>query len=243
MSTSSEDSGNSTYNNDPKYAVLCYDLSTELEPKGKLRVRLDYKLASSWTTDYPLLPEKPQPPRTWFFSSHLTFKESVDNIKNEQLWQMAVDGYKEVIEEATRYGISEFALPGAMTVLAWDRYIILSSSMKGVTSFSYAMKGTPVSTTLEKCESLWKEAGNLKKKLKHTNQGKCGELMAAQIYYLIGGKDLEQQKHRVGTVAWNTEANGPIPRAPCGKPAEVSAPLRSFPWFVSNILHTEQIGT
>ncbi|KAF7588315.1 hypothetical protein BBP40_005881 [Aspergillus hancockii] len=182
-------------------AVLCaYDLSTELEPKGKLRVRLDYNLASSWPTDYPL-DKDPQPPRTWFFSSHLTFKESVDNIEDEQLWQMAVDGYKEAIEEATRY-------------------IILASSMKGVMSFSYAMKDTPVSKTLEKCETLWKKAGNPKKKWKNMIQGKCGELMAAQIYYSIGGKDLEEQKHRVGTVAWNREAKGPIPRAPCGEPAE-----------------------
>jgi hypothetical protein len=101
-----------------------------------------------------------------------------------------------------------------MTVLAWDRYIILASSMKGVMSFSYAMKDTPVSKTMEKCETLWKEAGNPKKRWKHMNQGKCGELMAAQIYYSIVGKDLGQQKHRAGTVVWNTESEWAAPSWP-----------------------------
>jgi hypothetical protein len=202
-------------------AVVCdYDLSRELEPQGKLGVRLDYNLALSWPTYYAA-DEDPQPPRTWFFSSNLTFKNSVDKIKDEQLWQIAIDGYKEALEEATRYRISDNAKPGAMTVLAWDRHIILASSMKGVMSFSYAMKDTPVSKTLERCETIWKEAGNPKKGWKHMNQGKCGELMAAQIYYSNGGKDLGQQDHRVGTVAWNKGANAPLPRAPCGAPAKV----------------------
>ncbi|KAL5359298.1 hypothetical protein BJX96DRAFT_174231 [Aspergillus floccosus] len=201
-------------------AVLCqYDVSKELEPKGKLRVRPDYNLALSWPTYYAA-DKDPQPPRTWFFSSNLNFKDSVDKIKGEQLWQIAIDGYNEALEEAARYGIRERGKPGAMTVLAWDRYIILASSMKGVMSFSYAMEETPVSKTLEECETVWKNAGNPKNKLKHMNQAKYGELMAAQIYYSNGGKDLGQQKHRVRTVAWNKAANAPLPRAPCGEPAE-----------------------
>lgn len=209
-------------------AVICdYDVSQELEPQGKLGVRLDYNLALSWPTDYPAN-KKPQPPRTWFFSSHLTFKNSVADIKDEQLWKMALDGYKEALNEWARYGISERGKPGAMTVLAWDRYIILASSMKGVMSFSYAMKETPVSKTLEKCETLWRNAGNPKNKLKHMNQAKCGELMAAQIYYSIGGKDLGQQEHRVGTVVWNIGEGTAVRAPPCGKPDQVRASLRSL---------------
>jgi hypothetical protein len=200
-------------------AVLCqYDISTRLEPKGKLKVRLDYGLALNWPEEHAA-DEDPQLPWTWFFSSHLTFKESVDDIPAEKLWQMAVDGYYEAIDEWAWYGISKL---GAMTVLAWDKQIILASSMKGMMSFSYALLDTPVSKTLELCETIWKEAGNPEKKWKHNNQGKCGELMAAQIYYSIGGSALGQQKHRVGTVTWNIQQNKPIPAAPCGDPAKVS---------------------
>jgi hypothetical protein len=145
-------------------SVLCqYDISTRLEPKGKLGVRLDYGLALNWPETYDA-DKDPQLPRTWFFSSHLTFKESVDSIDNPYLWQMAIDGYNEAIAEWGRYGISDRGKPGAMTVLAWDRYIILALSMKGLVSFSYAMKEMPVSNTLEECETLGKEIGNPKKK-------------------------------------------------------------------------------
>ena len=203
-------------------AVLCdYDVSKRLEPEGKLKVRLDYGLALNWPEQYAA-DREPQPPRTWFFSSHLTFKEPVDDISTGKLWQMAIDAYHEAINEGGRYGISERAQPGAMTVLAWDKQIILASSMKGVRSFSYALQETPVSKTLELCETIWKEADNPKNKWKHKSQAKCGELMAAQIYYSLGGNALGQQKHRVGTVNLDTVENEPRPAAPCGDPAKVS---------------------
>ena len=203
-------------------AVLCdYDVSKRLEPEGKLKVRLDYGLALNWPEQYAA-DREPQPPRTWFFSSHLTFKEPVDDIPTGKLWQMAIDAYYEAIDEWARYGISNRGKPGAMTVLAWDKQIILASSMKGVMSFSYALQDTPVRKTLELCETIWREAGNPEKKLKHQNQGKCGELMVAQIYYSLGGKPLGQQKHRVGTVTWSIGQNKPRPAAPCGDPAKVS---------------------
>jgi hypothetical protein len=63
------------------------------------------------------------------------------------------------------------------------------------------------------------------------NQGKCGELMAAQIYYTIGGEDLRQQKHRIGTVTWNIQQGKPVRADPCGEPADVRASLYSFPRF------------
>lgn len=69
-----------------------YDISSPLDPKGKLGVTLDLSLALNFpqhtASDDDAL-------RNWVYSSHLIFNGSVSDITDGQLWQIATDAFKE----------------------------------------------------------------------------------------------------------------------------------------------------
>lgn len=72
--------------------VWPYDISSPLDPKGKLGVTLDLSLALTspqhTTSDDNAL-------RNWVYSSHLIFNGSISDITDGQLWQIATDAFQE----------------------------------------------------------------------------------------------------------------------------------------------------
>ncbi|RYO84489.1 hypothetical protein DL764_009321 [Monosporascus ibericus] len=179
-----------------------YDITKPLRPKGPLGVTLDYSLATSWPE--PRDTKDSSVARNWVWTSHLQFKNPVSEITDRQLWQIARDAWDEVQDDMEQYEIGKKHRASAMSVLAWGNEIILASSQRGRSSFSYEYRGTPVLEILELCQITWREdgPGGGETDKEHRNEGKCGELMAAHLYYSQDATiTLAQRNARIGTVA------------------------------------------
>ncbi|EPE34803.1 hypothetical protein GLAREA_10498 [Glarea lozoyensis ATCC 20868] len=124
---------------------------------SKLKVRLDFPMAT-----LPLLRENGMPDSAYIsapcymWSSHITFPNSVGVISDAQLWQIALEAGREMEDEFEQYEMMNRnkKLPGAMTVLAFDREIIVASSQKGRFSFVYDCSDTPVKRDLKRCRKI-----------------------------------------------------------------------------------------
>jgi hypothetical protein len=124
---------------------------------------------------------------------------------------MAEDAHHEMDADRLRYEIGHRQMPTVMTVLAWGNEVLLVSSQKGAKSFSYEIPNTPVAETLRLCQAVWRDTGQPDKP--HFNDGKCGEIMAVHLYYIMHRRHLGLQKPqaRIGTVGL---AQGRIVRFP-----------------------------
>ncbi|RAH52913.1 hypothetical protein BO85DRAFT_382852, partial [Aspergillus piperis CBS 112811] len=150
-----------------------------------LGIKLDLNFARTWPNVDPK-------------DSTGLVNDETNGIEDEQLWQIALTGYNEMQANQEAYGIPKRQRSKAMTVLAFDHEIILASSQKGE-SFSYYYTDTPVAKALERCQVTWRR--DFGKESIHKNEGKCGEEMAAHLYYLVHpGKSLSSQKPRVATI-------------------------------------------
>ncbi|KAL6229676.1 hypothetical protein BDW75DRAFT_90837 [Aspergillus navahoensis] len=195
-----------------------YDLSNRLEPTGPLGVTLDYSLAINWPQ--PIDPSDSSSRRHWAFSSHLVFKNTVDQITDAQLWQIARDAATEMEADAEQYQISKKRTPNAMGVLAWGNDIILASSQVGQSSFTYDYKSTPVLESLKLCQMVWRDNAPFYSEETHgthRTKGKCAEQLSAHMYYYITDIPLQIQHARVGV--WVRNGKGEWEkRDPCGNP-------------------------
>ncbi|KAJ5145521.1 uncharacterized protein N7515_000085 [Penicillium bovifimosum] len=130
-----------------------WDLDKEHPPTGELGVRLDYHLARTWPT--PLAKKGKQIPRTFMWSSHLTFEKDVSALEPSDLWQIAYDAYAEMEINRALYKVTgPKSTPRAMTVLAVGKEIFLASSMRGGSNFAFAYPKTKVSTSLNNAKRL-----------------------------------------------------------------------------------------
>ncbi|KAK2609216.1 hypothetical protein QQS21_002298 [Conoideocrella luteorostrata] len=204
--------------------ISAVNVERKLEPKGPLKVRLDYSLAGQkpmTNTDSQIM---------WLFSSHLKFKNDVSSISDLQLKQIAYDAYPEMVRDMLQYkpvldrtnkGFPE-RLPGVMTLLAWGNEIILASSMKGKLAFLTEMNASPVRTTLEQCQTF---PGAVRdRKYGHMRDARCGEVSALHLFYKkYPNKSLKDFKDKVRIVTverkgdtykvinpcgWNKDTNG-----------------------------------
>ncbi|KAK3896774.1 hypothetical protein C8A05DRAFT_20327 [Staphylotrichum tortipilum] len=191
--------------------------------QGPLGVTLDYSLARSWPKE---IPGKGQDPvaRNFVWTSHIVLNGPVSRFTDGQLWRIALDAWNEIHPDMAQYGIprTKNLTPLAMSILAFDNEIILASSQKGKQSFSYASPENPVSRALNACQIMSAEKTSVSKR--HKNQGKCGEEMAAHIFYrLYPGQDLASRNAVVGTwVADNHLSTVPVRTDPCGIADNVS---------------------
>lgn len=179
---------------------------------------MDYSFASSFPVG---LEANPQPRRNWMFSSHLTFAQPVNSITDGQLWQIAHDAYAEIAPERLQYRISDRGQAGAMTVLAFGNELILASSQKGPTSFSYTFQNTRVLQILRICQATYMITSSTVSNLEHRADDRCGEVMAAHLYYTLYDELLLPSQHaRVATVVKKTEGNL-VPLDPCGDASQI----------------------
>ncbi|KAK4078065.1 hypothetical protein Purlil1_12086 [Purpureocillium lilacinum] len=194
--------------------LAAFDLTNERPGEGPLGVSLDYALA----TQGPGVVARPDVRRRTFpitvFSSYIKFKEDVSQITNGQLVQIALDGYEEMERNAHEQYKAERQkdIPGVMTVLAYGNEIILGSSQKGGTSFTYDYGMNPVHKSLRECMGT----------TKHRTSGKCGEQLVAHMYYRVnpegapGSIALPERNARAITVGL-VESDTPVAMNPCGK--------------------------
>lgn len=200
-------------------ALHAYDLSTAKRPQGPLGVTLDYSLATTWPDTVGNGGD--QSPRSFIWTSHLTFVNPVSEIRDGQLWQLALDAYAEMIVDRTQYGIGRKKTASAMAVLAWGNQIIFASSQTGP-AFTYKYPGTPVLESLQLCQIVWRDNGPTGSDKEHRTGGKCAEPTAAHLYYFSQINALPPQSARVGTVVLQGGSTGAaVPTDPCGDPSAV----------------------
>lgn len=190
-------------------------------PPNELGITLDYSLAATWpkgTTSAA--------PRNFLWSSHLTFNGPVSQISVAQLWGLAFDAYNYIGDDLDQYGLNpDDEYPRALTVLAWGNEIILASGQKGENSFTYKQRPkTQVTLSLERCHATYLLHHPNTKAIGHRRKGKCGEQMAAHLYYRApstGETSLRDQNARIGTVVYGNDG---IVRAtpPCGRNNQAS---------------------
>lgn len=219
--------------------LLAYDIGKDVTP-GALGILLDLSLARSWPQNWPNDKGGPNnvAKRSWVFSSHLIFKEPTDrdHISDEQLTSIAIDAFKEMqlLWGPDNYDIPAKGQPTVMTALAYGNEIILSSSQRGHTSFSYGEpnwrknkdtshrerrpRANRVLDYLDLCEKLFMDATidmerTGAERERHRTKGKCGEQLAAHAYYRIhqdDDADLTEEFGRVTTVQVHRPRNGQV---------------------------------
>ncbi|KAM6540406.1 hypothetical protein FALCPG4_002123 [Fusarium falciforme] len=177
------------------------DFSRPHQPKGKLKVRLDYALATDGGTTKRVRAESAH---KWVFSTYLVFNEPVSSITSGQLKQIASDAIDEMNDDVLQYKPLRdprtqrpMRVPGVMTIMAFDNEIILASSQKGTTAFLSSHPDNPVSKTLDLCQTIWKDqvlAQNPDDEGKaaqdHVNERKCGEISTFFQYYQMHDKKI-----------------------------------------------------
>lgn len=193
------------------------NLNEKLEPKGQLGVRLDYELATLRTS-------QKDSNHNWMWSSHLTFNEEVKTITAGQLTKIAVDAYKEMEADFMRYDISDdfTLLPGVMSILAFDKEIILASSQKGLGALIDRYQESAVYKDLELCKIIWRDYGT-GTEIEHDHKGKCGEVMTLHQYYRTHPETpLYDLTDRARATTVRKLRNGNYaPMLPCGRPQDV----------------------
>lgn len=193
--------------------TAAYDISSQLPLQGPLGVALDRDFALAWPPPGNGNPTDNSVRRGWLFSSYLEFQNNVAEILDAQLWKIARDAADEMEDGVQAYGIADNDIPAAMTVLAWGKRMILVSSQKGVASFAYRIPHTPVSRILQECQMTWRDMSPQHQDTTHRAQAKCGEIMAAQLYYLTDNTPLSDHRPRIATWTWS--ADGWAQRDPC----------------------------
>ncbi|KAF5019290.1 hypothetical protein F66182_8708 [Fusarium sp. NRRL 66182] len=157
------------------------DLGNEPKrPAGELQVRLDWRLArTSETQEAARI--------AWVFSTHITFNKPVRDIPETQLAGLTKKAYLEMETDIKQYGVKVKnngaipAMPGVMTLLAFDNEIILSSSIKGsniITGFT----DTPLWERLNRCDDIYQHYVDPEDTNGHKNKRSCGEVMALYLY-------------------------------------------------------------
>jgi hypothetical protein len=163
-------------------ACSAWKLDGEHLPEGDLGVRLDFHLATSWPTRY--VEKGRQIPRTFAWSSHLTFEKDVSALEDSDLWQLAHLVYAEMEANMKLYEVTvRKDKPRAMTVLAVGNEIFLASSVKKSANFAFAYPKTKVSNALEACQTTFHKNGGESTEGRKSSSN-CGEVMSAQMYYI-----------------------------------------------------------
>lgn len=205
------------------------DLKQELDPQGALGMRMDYGLATrkSYSND--------ENKHEFVFSTHLIFKNSVKEISDGQMVQLAYDATKEMGKDLEQYGAKNKAgrpfppsTPTVVTIMAFGKEVIIASSQKGKLIFIDEVQTSPVSDQLEQCQMMWIDSVTPSKdNILHINYRHCGEIMATHLFYLLHeGKqigDFPDPQPRMISIVRNHELPlGMQPFDPCGRDKKVS---------------------
>ncbi|KAK2029624.1 hypothetical protein LX32DRAFT_350939 [Colletotrichum zoysiae] len=244
------------------HLLYAWDVSTEYTP-GRLGIQLDFSLFRSWPPDN-LGADKGGPKagskRAIAFSTRLKFEQPTDvtHISDKQLTSLAIEAYieMEALVGEEKYNFGRNNKPSVMTAMAYGDEIILSSSQKGKTSFSYGDPDHPesrpranmVKRHLDLCQQTFMhnvpEANRANDK--HRNNGQCGEQLVAHAFYSVHPEtdaDLSRMNARVTTVQRaheDNEYNGVIAIDPCNTPG-TNSDTTSY-WGCAEFVRRPEVG-
>ncbi|KAF9738841.1 hypothetical protein PMIN06_012520 [Paraphaeosphaeria minitans] len=169
---------------------------------GRLGVELDYELAKAGAED--MIAGKPaskgKMQSRLIFISHLT---GVGRVEDDELAQIAMDGYLEMVQNANLYKINKADFPSVMTAFYYGNEIILASSQKGGTAITYT-RDNAVSRLVEQCITPATKS----------NEAKCGEMSAAQLWQRLHPGQLISTAHIVTVTVISGNKNNALSSKP-----------------------------
>lgn len=170
------------------------DLSDRVTSLGPLGVQLDYDLAKYGNNFKPTATNSVvKPPRKtdnadrsksdgsgmYVWSSHLRFNQPVETMENGTLLAMLYSGWNEFHKNAVEYAVGGNIIPTAMTIMAFDHEVLLSTTIKAK-DFTMNYAPTPVRGMLEQCSQNYEGTkGQI-----HYRKGSCGEITTAHQFFL-----------------------------------------------------------
>lgn len=203
------------------------DLSRKHNSQSPLGVQLDYDLAK-----YSVGKLRRDVPQV-VFSSYLNFTKPVDTVTDGQLVQILRDAWLEFEANAALYKVDDASYPNALTIMAFDHEVMLSTSIRG-NFYPPNYRPTPVSEMLQQCARSYQTENPTvtgTEKDQHRNDGKCGEVTAAQQFFLSrqpritnNAKAIElfkSKEAREVTLVWNAKYQRPQLQNACGGGKEV----------------------
>ncbi|CZR38197.1 hypothetical protein FPRO06_07231 [Fusarium proliferatum] len=198
------------------------NLETKHPPKGLLKVRLDYGLATQ-----PVRGEDEEGSHRWVWSSYLEFKDPVSSITDSQIRMMAQNAHKEMEIDMMQYDPEDqdgqFAiLPTVMTILAFDNKIILASSQRGRSGFINEWPQSPVKLSLDRCSVFWRERALANPDYSnpyswHRNKAKCGEVNAFHLYYMTNDQPIPDLNPKMRVTSVRKQGKNYVIVPPCGQ--------------------------
>lgn len=186
--------------------TVAVDLSHKHTNLGQLGVQLDYNLAKYGITKPATVAVRAKTPKKggnsqaftstsmvagsrgskqYVWSSHLKCKNPVSVIKDGELVEMLFRAWDEFQHNAVLYGFTS-GLPTAMTVMAFDHEVLLSTSIKAK-AFTMSYPYTPVAKLLNECRVNWEHGSPVAVGVntrQHFNNGACGEIATSHQFFL-----------------------------------------------------------
>lgn len=170
------------------YIFLCFQCITATDVRkykkptaSRVDVQLDQMLAVADAE-----PQRPNTPNSGSKGARLIFMahHKVSRpITDLQLIKIAMDGFMDMLRNGELYEVGKKALPGVLTAFYFDNQIILASSQKGGSALTYT-RANGLDELVRDCV-----APNDK-----SNQAKCGEMSALQIFeHLHPGKPIRPE--------------------------------------------------
>lgn len=166
--------------------LLAANLQYKQDGSGQLKIQLDYTMATrakGVVDGADNLANIEDAQVDIQFGTHLEWKRNLD-IKDGQLYKMAVDGYQDM---TTNFGLYEFkqgqgnqkppALPNVMTAFAFGKEIILVSSHKGKPFIDRTGPPSTILRSLQACQRTYAQDGQGPNK-NHRHNARCGEIFA-----------------------------------------------------------------
>ena len=158
------------------------------------------------------------------FSSHLTFPSAIPEGHDAdlQLWSIAQDAQSEVKKLIGPLSISQRKKPFVVTLLTVGKEIFLASSMTGGGDKGrhavFDPERTKGSDILKECMSIYDPNRDLSLEpdTSHANNGACGEVLAAELFFIKHGDHGDLSGARVLAVDTNN-----VPAPPCSAKVRV----------------------
>jgi hypothetical protein len=146
-------------------------------------------------------------------------------------------------DDLYQYGLDpDKRYPNALSVLAWGNEIILASRQRGTNSYTYEGPTSQVSLSLERCQATHLRRHRDTTATRHRREGKCGEQMAAHLYYrspTTGETSLRDQNARIGTVVYRASDGVVYQAPPSGNNNDVSQDISICHFSMLMLTNTE----
>ncbi|KAF2447983.1 hypothetical protein P171DRAFT_518989 [Karstenula rhodostoma CBS 690.94] len=176
--------------------ITATDVRKHIPPgESRVGVELDQMLAAAKPgVQRENTPDTSSNKATLIFMAHHKVSSPVSDL---QLIKIAMDGFMDMLRNGELYQIGKKVLPGVLTAFYFDNQIILASSQKGGSALTYRKdKDKGLMDLVKDCVAPHDKS----------NQAKCGEMSALQIFrHLYPTKPIRPENIVTVTVRCGTD--------------------------------------